>query len=447
MDVVKADIIVVGCGFSGLAAARALRESGAQVVVLEGRARAGGRAYTLEVPGARLEMGAQWIGPGQPEIKRLAAEFGFEVLPRPSGGADKYCISLGDWAPTKVSSKPDYDLGEVADAIQRLDQLAQSQNLESPASDSQSRAFDAETIAGWCARELSPGAASLVGRISEGFLGLPEQVSFLHSLIYAQANGGFASLLGIGEVRHDSEVLPQGLGNLAKCAAESLGEMVRFNEPVTSIDYSDFDVKITTAANRRYAASAVIMAIPPAVAASIHFAPELPPKRLCIQRRYIPFSRLKFQVVFERAFWRDEGWSGNVSGAGFVTFDGSATEERGILVGFFGAREALDVWGLPKQERARLAIDRLKMIYGAKAGAALHYEDMFWLDERFSHGCVAAPGPGVWTNFGAALRQRCGRIVWAGSEVALSMTGQVEGAIQSGKSAAKQALEFVGGVQ
>ena len=79
MDVVKADIIVVGCGFSGLAAARALRESGAQVVVLEARARAGGRAYTLEVPGARLEMGAQWIGPGQPEIKRLAAEFGEAV--------------------------------------------------------------------------------------------------------------------------------------------------------------------------------------------------------------------------------------------------------------------------------------------------------------------------------------------------------------------------------
>jgi monoamine oxidase len=200
----------------------------------------------------------------------LAAEFGFEVHPRPSGGADKYCTSLGDWAPTKVSNTPDYDLGEVAEAVQRLDQLARSQNLESPASNAQSRAFDAETIASWCARELSPSAASLVGRISEGFLGLPEQVSFLHSLIYAQANGGFASLLGIGEVRHDSEVLPQGLGNLAQCAAESLGEMVRFNEPVTSIASSELDVRVTTAANGRYAASALIMAIPPAVAARLN---------------------------------------------------------------------------------------------------------------------------------------------------------------------------------
>jgi len=57
----RADVCVVGAGFAGLAAARALRKRGADVVVLEARDRVGGRTETVTLDdGLRIDVG----GPG-----------------------------------------------------------------------------------------------------------------------------------------------------------------------------------------------------------------------------------------------------------------------------------------------------------------------------------------------------------------------------------------------
>jgi polyamine oxidase len=57
------DVVVVGAGFAGLAAARRLVAAGIAVVVLEARDRLGGRAFTdySTVPGVPLELGAQMV--------------------------------------------------------------------------------------------------------------------------------------------------------------------------------------------------------------------------------------------------------------------------------------------------------------------------------------------------------------------------------------------------
>ena len=54
-------VIVVGAGVAGLIAARLLVDAGVEVVVLEARARVGGRCFTQDIGGARVDVGAAWI--------------------------------------------------------------------------------------------------------------------------------------------------------------------------------------------------------------------------------------------------------------------------------------------------------------------------------------------------------------------------------------------------
>src|SRR5688500_15232577 len=75
------DVVVVGAGLAGLAAAQALSDR-FEVQVLEARDRVGGRTvgHTFS-NGYTVEMGGQWIGPGHTELLRLVGELGLETFP------------------------------------------------------------------------------------------------------------------------------------------------------------------------------------------------------------------------------------------------------------------------------------------------------------------------------------------------------------------------------
>jgi len=66
----SADVIVIGAGAAGLAAASELGRSGLSVIVLEARDRVGGRMFTQQEPvsGAAIELGAEFIHGLPPEI-------------------------------------------------------------------------------------------------------------------------------------------------------------------------------------------------------------------------------------------------------------------------------------------------------------------------------------------------------------------------------------------
>jgi len=58
-----------------------LSDAGFDVTVIEARDRVGGRVWSRELAnGATVEMGAEWIRPGEPTVKAMAARLGLQLV-------------------------------------------------------------------------------------------------------------------------------------------------------------------------------------------------------------------------------------------------------------------------------------------------------------------------------------------------------------------------------
>src|ERR1700731_1879929 len=85
----SADVLVIGAGMAGLAAARALSEAGRSVLVLESQNRIGGRLLTQHIGNEIIELGAEFVHGRPPELLALIAEAGLELTER-SGSVLRY---------------------------------------------------------------------------------------------------------------------------------------------------------------------------------------------------------------------------------------------------------------------------------------------------------------------------------------------------------------------
>jgi monoamine oxidase len=76
------DVLIIGCGVAGLAAAGRLSQDGVRVLVLEARDRIGGRVLTAHPPGLNMavELGAEFVHGRPPETFELIKNSDLEVL-------------------------------------------------------------------------------------------------------------------------------------------------------------------------------------------------------------------------------------------------------------------------------------------------------------------------------------------------------------------------------
>lgn len=441
----RADVAVVGAGFSGLAAALELASLGLDPVVLEARDRVGGRVLNHELAGGEVvEVGGQWVGPTQKALLALAAELDVATYPTHVEGENliEYRGRVRRYKGTIPRLNPAV-LFEVERTSRKLSRLAARVSLEAPWTTAEARDWDRVTFAEWMRRNARTGGARMLLTLAvrSVFGTEPEDMSLLHVLFYVNSAGGFDALIDTAGGAQDSRFVG-GSQLVAIRMAALLGERVALNAPVRRIEQADDGTRVE-ADGLRVDADRVIVALSPTLAGRIAYEPALPARRDQLTQRMPQGAIIKCMAVYEKPFWRAEGLSGSgLSDGGSINaiFDNTPPSgSPGVLLGFLDGRAAR-VWGQrTPDERRDEAVAVLTRLFGAAAADPTEYAERNWAAEAWSRGCYGgAFGPSGWTDFGPALRQPIGRIHWAGTETATVWNGYIDGAITAGRRAAAE---------
>ena len=440
-------MVVVGAGVAGLVTARRIAAAGHSVVVVEARDRVGGRTQNDELDGVTVEVGGQWVGPGQDRINALIAELGLVTHPTYDKGAGVF--ELGGTRKVSKGENPPLNplaLAELLRAQRQVDKWRDTIPLDAPWNAPDAARLDEQTFASWIRRTVKTHDARAFYDIvcQAVFATEPENLSLLHTLFYLQSGQGLERLIGTtGGAQQDRVV--GGTVLVSEQMATDLGGAVHLSAPVRRIDHGDDGVTVHTDV-AAYQAHRAVIAIPPTLAGRIAYGPALPAERDLLTQRLPHGYVIKAMLSYERPFWRDADLSGQAAsdvGPVAVTFDNSQPhDDKGILLGFFEGRHGVE-WGRRSPTARRAAfVDCAVRYFGPEAAHPTGYVERDWAAEEWTRGCYGAHcPPGVWTQFGKSLRLPIGPLHWAGTETASEWSGYLDGAVESGERAAREVLD------
>jgi monoamine oxidase len=194
-----AKVVIVGGGLSGLAAARALKESDAQVevVVLEARNRVGGRMYrkqATKIKPAWLDLGGQWVGDDQKAILELSDKLDIQKFKQYTEGFTTIRYGDGVYLDDKEPPAPNDPDRQAAETLSdALDEAAGQvvPRPEEPWSSELAGEFDRRTLGQWIAETSQNEYAKFYVGLDATFNqsgGSPWEVSLLHALFERAAN-------------------------------------------------------------------------------------------------------------------------------------------------------------------------------------------------------------------------------------------------------------------
>lgn len=442
------DAVVVGAGLAGLTAASELHKNGQAVVVLEARDRVGGRVLNHDLGDGRVvEVGGQWIGPGQRRMERLVLELGLETFPTHNTG--EHLLAFGDKRSRYRGTIPrisPFVLADMGQAQTRFDRMARQVPLEAPWIAPRAESWDATTFETWIQRNArTKHGRDLLRLYCEAVFAVePRDLSLLHALFYTHSGGGVDRLAGTNGGAQQDRIVG-GSQRFAFGLAERVGaEHIRFDTPVRRIEQWSDDVTVH-AEGVTVRARHVIVAIPPTLAGRIDYEPALPAYRDQLTQRVPAGSVIKCNAIYDRPFWRDDGLTGQATsdhGPVKVAFDNSPPDGSiGILLGFLEGDHARTLNRATPADRRAAVLRSLADLFGDRALHPIDYVELDWSEEEWTRGCYGAHFPtGVWTRYGPALSAAIGRIHWAGAETATVWSGYMDGAVQSGERAAAEVL-------
>jgi len=442
----RADVVVVGAGLSGLCAARKLRAQGASVVVVEARDRVGGRTFTQQIGNSSFDLGGQWIGPEQKRVHALVDQLGLETARTHTDG--KKVLEVEGKVSTykrSITSMSVPNLIQLTGVLSYVNRVRKRVSPSSPMSAEGATALDGETLETWRSRVVKSAKITAVidAAVRSIFGAEARDISALYFLMYINAGGGMLNLTEAqGGAQQDWIV--GGAQALALALAKDLGDSVVLATPVRKLVQTSEGIDAVSESGTIGARYAVV-AIPPTLAGRIEYEPSVSVSRDQLTQRFSMGAAVKVVVTYERAFWRDAGFSGEVvsaEGPLSVVYDSTSHDGRQpALLGLVVGSQARQWSSQPLADRQRRVTGALARYFGDAANSFSDYRELDWGMEAWSRGGPAAAlPPGVLTHSFANLRKPEGRIHWAGTETATEWIGYMEGAIQSGERAADEIL-------
>jgi monoamine oxidase len=443
-DTRETDVVVVGAGLAGLAAARKLTADGIDCLVLEARDRVGGRTLNHSIgDGKIVEVGGQWVGPTQTRVLELMRELGLESFSTYDQG--EHVIEYEGGLHRYTGTIPKFSKRLLADFGQaqfKLDRMAKQVPPEAPWDARKAKEWDSQTLWSWMRRNVyTRGAREALSLCVEAvWAAQPEDLSLLHVLFYISSAGGLDALLDTEGGAQDARIVG-GSQLISIRMAEELGDRVVLDAPVRRIAYEPDRVTVH-ADGVEVEARRAIVALPPTLTCRIAYDPPVPALRDQLTQRIPQGAVIKCMAIYDRPFWREQGLTGqatSIDGPVKLTFDNSPPDGTpGVLLGFLEGNQARELGAASPDARRAAVIDCFKRLFGRKAGTPLDYVDKSWADEEWTRGCYGCYMPtGAWTAYGPQLRAPVGPIHWAGAETATVWSGYMDGAVRSGDSAAE----------
>lgn len=442
------DVIIIGAGISGLAAARDLRAAGLRVQVLEARGRVGGRIHTVNGgrAGVPLELGAEFIHKATAEVEELLDTAGIVTC----GVTDEHWYHGPD------------GIYEPENFWARLEPL-----LRGALGDPPSDLSFAEFAAVHCRTAELDAAALLARKYIEGFHG---------------ARVGSIGIRGLLETEQagDLDQEPQyrvfgGQGRLVRWLYDTLlgcGAAVHLNARVRAVRWRRGRVDVgaevgPNGAARSFTAPRAVVTLPlgvlrspPGDTGAVRFSPPLRDKRDALNGLE-PAHVVKLAVRFRRRFWETARFRGAQPAAGpaglaFVhgederlpTWWTSLPIRAPILSGWAGGPAAEALAGHPRRELLNYAAAALAGLFEMAPGEVveeveeLRFHD--WISDPFSrcaYSYTAVGGAGAQAHLARPLHET---LFFAGEATAgEGQHGTVHGALASGRRAAREVLQVL----
>jgi monoamine oxidase len=439
----RVDVVVVGAGLAGLSAASDLVRAGHSVAVLEARDRVGGRTLNYSLGGGQVvEVGGEWVGPGQDRILARAHALGIKTFKTYTKGNQvfDYLGAITHFTGL-IPPLPQPDAGDFATLLGNIIKLEATIPLDKPWTAPNGAALDSQTLETFkLANASTPGARFLLDLATKAvFAAEPRDLSLLHALFYFNSGKGILNLTSTAGGAQDSRLVG-GSQLVSIRMAQRLGRRVVLEAPVRSIGQSATGV-VVASDQGTWRCRQVIVAVAPTLAGRIDYLPALPALRDQLTQRVPQGSVIKFEAVYPKPFWRAAGLNGYSNSDRppiHFTYDNSPPGgSPGVLLGFATGTDARRLGAQSAAARRRIALASFVRLFGPQAARPRTLIEHNWSNELWTRGCYSGSmPPGVWTDFGSALRAPVGRIHWAGTETAEVFNGYMDGAVRSGERAA-----------